>query len=107
MCAYVTDMIPTQEHSPRTQPDCNFFLVNLQSDTSGNFDNLNIQRNNERICHLLARGTENVEIPTTCGTVVELMPGDEIFVECVSEALYITPGDLNNFAGFLINPYLQ
>ena len=84
-----------------------FFLVDLQSDTSGNFDNLNIQRNDEIICHLLARGTENVEIPTTCGTVVELMPGDEIFVECVSEALYITPGDLNNFAGFLINPYLQ
>ena len=62
-----------------------FFLVNLHSDTSGNYDNLNIQRNDERICHLLARGTDNVEIPTTCGTMVELMPGDEIFVECVGD----------------------
>ena len=84
-----------------------FFLVNLHSDTSGNDDNLNIQRNDEIICHLLAKGTEDTEIPTTCGTIVELVPGDEVFVECVVDAFWITPGDFNNFAGFLINAYLQ
>ena len=80
-----------------------FFSSYLASDSSGDYENFHLHKNDEEQCRLLVEGVkdDDVYITTTCSVTVEMSPGDQVYVACdTTNGLNV--GDINGFTGFRI-----
>ena len=80
-----------------------FFSSYLVSDNSGDYENFHLRKNGEEQCRLLVEGVENddVYITTTCSVAVEMSPGHQVYVACVTTN-GLNVGDINGFTGFRV-----
>ena len=80
-----------------------FFSSYLVSDNSGDYENFHLRKNGEEQCRLLVEGVEDddVYITTTCSVAVEMSPGDQVYVACVTTN-GLNVGDINGFTGFRV-----
>ena len=88
-----------------------YFIVHLLSKENqgvNNETNFYIQKNEEAACVAyleILEGT-NLNVRSTCSATIELMPGDEVYVDCGNVHTLATGANHITFTGFLIQPYL-
>ena len=93
------------------RPGLYYFAVHLLSKQNDEFSNtttFSIQKNEETQCnaYLEIDTTSVVNLHPSCSSTVELMPGDEVYVDCCNVYTLSVGSGYTAFTGFLIQPYL-
>ena len=82
-------------------------MVFVRSLGNENESDFNIMKNGIIQCNSHTEGSEtgSVEIVATCAATMNLVPGDEVYVSCVSTNA-LESSSRSGFTGFLTKPYL-